>query len=78
MVNDARNDAIALELAQLLDQHLLRDTGNGPLEIGEASHLSAEELKQDDELPAPLKHLDDVLQTLRSHLRRVSNTLTSG
>ncbi len=45
MMDDSSNDAIDLHLAKLLDEHLLRDRGNHPLQLREAEHLAAEEMK---------------------------------
>jgi hypothetical protein len=60
-VDDPRNDAVALELAKLLDQHLLRDGRNRALEIREAQLPAAEETEKDHELPATFQHPDRVL-----------------
>src|ERR1700752_3761386 len=60
-VDDARDDAVALELPKLLDQHLLRDGRNRALEIREAQLPAAEEMEQDHELPATFQHPDRVL-----------------
>ena len=56
-----RNDAVALELPKLLDQHLLRDGRNRALEIREAQRPAAEEMEQNHELPATFQHPDRVL-----------------
>jgi hypothetical protein len=64
VVDDARDDAVRLELAQLLDQHFLRHAGNGPIEIGVAPDLPAEELKQDHQLPAPFQYPYGALHAL--------------
>ena len=60
-VDDARDDAVALELPKLLDQHLLRDGRNRALEIREAQLPAAEEMEQDHELPSTFQHPDRVL-----------------
>lgn len=60
-MDDARDDAVALELPKLLDQHLLRDGRNRALEIREAQLPPAEEMEQDHELPATFQHPDRVL-----------------
>ena len=46
MVDNPPDNAVALQLPELLDQHLLRDRGYRPLKIGEAKHLPAEEMKE--------------------------------
>jgi len=55
-VDDPPDNAIAFHLAQLLDQHLLRDAGNRPFEFREAQHLAAEQVEQDQQLPLPFKN----------------------
>ena len=53
-MHGARNDAVPLKLPKLLGQHLLRDARNRALEVREAQRLAAEEMKEDDELPATI------------------------
>ena len=60
-MNDARDDAVALELPKLLDQHLLRDGWDRALEIREAHLLAAEEVEQDHELPSTFQHPNRML-----------------
>ena len=64
MTDDSSNDAIDLHLAKLLDEHFLRDRGNRPLQLREAEQLAAEEMKQDQQLPATLQDPEGVLDTL--------------
>jgi hypothetical protein len=45
------DDAVSLQAAQLLDQHLLRNARNGPFKLAEAQRPLAKELEQDRELP---------------------------
>jgi hypothetical protein len=58
-----RDNAVPLQLPKLLGQHLLRDSGNRALEIGEAQRLAAKEMKEDEELPATLQLSDGVLDS---------------
>jgi len=48
-MDDARDNAVLLELSELLGQHLLRDARNGAFEIGEAQRFATEEMEQNDE-----------------------------
>jgi len=64
MMDDSSNDAIDLHLAKLLDEHLLGDRRNRPLQLREAKHLAAEEMKQDQQFPATLQDPEGVLDTL--------------
>jgi len=57
-------------IAKLLDEHFLRNRGNRPLEVREAEHLAAEEMKQDYELPASLQNLEGILDTSGGRSRR--------
>ncbi len=67
----ARDDAVALQLTQLLSEHLLRDTGNRTFQIGEALGSSAEEMKEDHQLPTPFEHLEGLLDPARRRCWRV-------
>jgi len=64
MVDDTPHDPVALHLAELLDEHLLRDAGDRALELGEALHLAAEEPKEDHQLPASLEELQSLLNVV--------------
>jgi hypothetical protein len=70
-VHRARDDAVPLQLPKLLGQHLLRDAGNGALEVGEAQRPAAKEMEQDDQLPATLQPSDGLLDPGGSRRRRV-------
>lgn len=59
------DDAVFFKLAELLGEHLLSDGGNGPLQVGKAHDLAAEELEEDQKLPAALQHAESTLDTLR-------------
>jgi len=61
MVHDAPDDPVALHLAELLDQHLLRDARDRPFQLREAQHLAAEQVKEDHQLPAALQELQGLL-----------------
>src|SRR3981081_45481 len=51
-IDFTHDDAIGFHAAKLLAEHLLRNIGNGSLQVRKAQHLATEEMKQDDELPA--------------------------
>src|SRR6266850_5629327 len=61
MVDDPPDNAVALQLPELLDQHLLRDRRYRPLKIGKAKHLPAKEMEQNYQLPAALQKLERLL-----------------
>ena len=65
MVDDPADNAVALHLPELLDQHLLRDRGYRPLKIGKAKQVSAEEMEKNYQLPAALENLEGLLNTAR-------------
>lgn len=46
-MSDASKDSVLLELAKLLVQHLLRDSGQRPFELGEPLNPTPEQLEQD-------------------------------
>ena len=52
-MHGASHDAVALEGAELLGEHLWGDAGERAFEVGEAAHFALEEQKDDVELPAP-------------------------
>jgi hypothetical protein len=76
VMDDSANDAVFLQLAQLLDQHLLRDRGNGSLKLRETQQLAVEQVEQDDELPAPFENLERLFHPLGSRGGRVAAVLT--
>jgi hypothetical protein len=55
-VHDALDDSVVLELAKLLDEHLLRDGRDRALELGEPKRPASEQVEQDDELPPTFEH----------------------
>jgi len=55
MVDDPPDNAVALQLPELLDKHFLRHGRYGPLKIGKAKHLLAEQVEENDQLPATLE-----------------------
>lgn len=63
-MNDSAHDAVVLHLAELLDEHLLGDAGNCPLEFGEAEDVASEELEEDGEFPAPFQKFKGFGNTL--------------
>jgi hypothetical protein len=65
MVDDPPDNAVALQLSELLDQHLLRDRRYGPLKFGEAKHLAAEQMEEDHQLPTAFKKLERLLNAAR-------------
>ena len=76
MVDDPPDNAIALQLPELLDQHLLRHGRYRSLKIGKAKHLSAEEMEENDQLPAAFQKLESLLNAGRGRGRRVLVLLT--
>ena len=71
MVDDAPDDSIGLHLAKLLNKHLLRNRGDRPFHVREAQHLSIEEMKQNEQLPATLKNLEGIFHAFSCRSRRV-------
>ena len=47
MVDEPTDNAVALQLPELLYQHLLGNRGYCALKIGEAKHLPAEQMEED-------------------------------
>jgi len=72
------DDPVALKFAQLLDQHLLRDLGNGPLELGEPQHWVREQVEEDHHFPAAFEHPEGALDAARRHVRSDVRKLTCG
>src|SRR3546814_17518556 len=77
-MDDPAHDTVFLHLAQLLDQHLLRDGGNRAFKIGEAQHLAAEQVKQDHQFPASLQNPQYLLHPARRRHWRQMAILTFG
>lgn len=65
MVYGPADDPVSLHLPKLLNKHLLRDQRDCPFEIGEAQHLTAEQAKQDLELPPAFEKFQRLLDSLR-------------
>ena len=61
MMDDPLDNAVAFQLPELLDQHLLGDRGYRPLKIGKAKHLLAEEMKENNQFPAAFQKLEGLL-----------------
>lgn len=70
-VHDSCDDAVLLQLAKLLSEHLRGDARNRALQVGEAQRLAAEAMKENHELPATLQHSDGVLDPDGRRRRRV-------
>ena len=76
MVDDPPHDPVVLHLAKLLDQHLLRDRGYRPFQIGKSKHVSTEQVKEDHELPAAFQKFERLLDSAGSGDRRIPTILT--
>jgi len=76
MVDDPLDNAVAFQLPELLDQHFLRDRGDGPLKIGEAKHLPAEQMEKNHQLQTALQKLERLLDAARGGDWRVFAFLT--
>jgi len=70
------HNPVLLHLAQLLDQHLLRDRGYRPFQLGKSPHLAAEQVEEDHELPATFQKLERLLDALCGGDGRVPAILT--
>ena len=77
-IDGAADDAVALELAELLDQHLLRDGRDRSLQLREAQDAAREEVEDDHHLPAPLQDAERALDAARRHVGRDVFELTCG
>lgn len=75
-MHDTPDDPVGLHLAQLLNQHLLRNPGDRALQLGEAQHRPAEEVEKDHELPASLEDTQGVFHALGPIGRRQEGILT--
>lgn len=75
-MDDSAHDAVALHLAELLDEHLLGDAGDCAFELGEAEDVASEELEEDGEFPAPFQKFKGFGNTLRGRQRRQIPFLT--
>jgi hypothetical protein len=65
MVNDPPHHTVGFHLAKLLDQHLLGNSGNRPLQLREPQDLPPEQMEQDQELPPALEDLERLLHVPR-------------
>jgi hypothetical protein len=63
MVDDPPDNAVALQLPELLYQHLLRDRRYRPLKIGKTNHFPPEKMEQNYQFPAALQKLESLLNT---------------
>jgi hypothetical protein len=78
MMDDPPNHAIVFHLTKLLDQHLLGNRRNSPLQLREAKNLPAEEVEKDEELPSSFEHFERLIHILRGGDGRVLLVLTLG
>jgi len=62
-MNDPSHHAVALQLPELLREHLLRDVGNRAFEVRESEHLAAEEKKEDHQFPASPEARDGLIDS---------------
>src|SRR5258707_11269208 len=76
MVDDPPDDAVALQLPKLLDQHLLRDRRYSALKIGETKHLLAEQMEENHQLLTALQKFERLLNAARGGDWRVFAFLT--
>jgi hypothetical protein len=60
------NNASSLHCLQLLSKHLLRDGWYGSFQVGESHDLSAEQVKQDHQLPPSFEKAQRFLQVRSS------------
>jgi hypothetical protein len=58
MVDFARNDAVPLELAQLLSEHLLGGVGQKSTELAEAKGTIVNQMINDHRLPFSSQHVE--------------------
>lgn len=77
-MDNPSDNAIGFQLAELLDEHFLRNPHDSPFQIGEAQHLPAEEVKQNHQLPSAFQKLECLLNAPRGCDRRVLPILTFG
>jgi len=75
-VDRPRNDAIGLQLAQLLAEHLLRDRGDRAFQLGEMPHFPPGEMEEDHQFPAPSEETERGFDLLRGQRWRVHHLLT--
>jgi len=72
----ALHDSISFQAAKLLCEHFLGDRWNRAFQVGKSHDLAAEQMEEDQELPAAFDELESLLDALRSRDRRVFDALT--
>jgi hypothetical protein len=75
-MDDPLDNAVAFQLPELLNQHLLRDGRYRALKIGKAKHLLAEEMEENNQLPAAFQKLEGLLDAAGGGRRCVFVLLT--
>ncbi len=55
--------SIHFHLTQLLNQHLLRNFGDCPLQFREPQDLSSKQMKENNQLPASIDHSERVFNS---------------
>ena len=70
------DDSVPFQLPKLLCEHFLRDRRNRAFQIREPQNLAAEEMEEDQQLPAAFEKPESLLDTLRGGNRRVLRALT--
>lgn len=70
------DDSIGFQLPKLLREHFLRDRRNRAFQIRESQNLAAEEMEQDQQLPAAFEKSESLLDTLRGGNSCVLKALT--
>jgi len=71
LINEAANDSIPFHLSKLLNQHLLGHRGDRAPQLGKAPDVTAEQVKQNHELPSTLENAQHVLDALGGGRDRV-------
>jgi len=72
------HDAVGLQLTKLLREHLLGNCRNRAIQVGKAQSFAAEQMEEDQQLPAALDEPECLLDALGNGYWRVLRTLTSG
>ena len=70
-MHGAHDQPVFFHLPQLLREHLLRHAVDQALQVREALHLPAEQVKHDEQLPAPVEQAQCALHADRRAQRRV-------
>src|SRR6266446_7202042 len=63
-VHNPPHNSVPLQLAKLLDQHLLADRGYRPFQVGKAPHLSTKQVEEDYELPSAFQKRERLLDAI--------------